>query len=474
MKAFVPTLLICITAAAHGAQSAPAKTAHSPVAADPISDPPDRPGAVTLDLYQNGFAYVRDERRLAIDAGHRTLELSGLPHGLDVTSLRATATGRTRVLATAWRPAPTSRAELLERWLGQRITLAPRAGVTASERTGTLIGVTGGEPVVQTAAGVELGGPDAPWRLVLPAKANPARAGLALTLEHEGSDQPQLTLSYLTPGLSWQADYRLAVSGDTATLSGYASLRNDTDVGYPHAHVALVAGDVHGTDNGGAPAAFQAQRAEKFAAAAPEPMGSWHVYPLGEPTGLPAGEVRRVPLLTRNGLAVHRQFVATGVGTQVSPRTSPAAGQAEPVAVRLDVDTAGDDAVPLPAGVVRVTEKDARGRPRFAGSDRITHTPAGRPFTVELGSAFDLTALRRQTDFQRLDERRFEAAWEITLHNAGERPADVRLVEQMSGDWTLIADGGEWKRRDANSLVRDVSLPPGRERTVGYRVRVTR
>src|SRR3546814_4446128 len=49
----------------------------------------------------------------------------------------------------------------------------------------------------------------------------------------------------------------------------------------------------------------------------------------------------------------------------------------------------------------------------FVGEDAIQHTPKGENVKLTLGQAFDVTARPKQTDFVRLSDRSFEAAYEI-------------------------------------------------------------
>ena len=44
----------------------------------------------------------------------------------------------------------------------------------------------------------------------------------------------------------------------------------------------------------------------------------------------------------------------------------------------------------LPAGVVRVYQRDARGNPQFVGEHRIGHTPMGSSLSLATGEAFDV------------------------------------------------------------------------------------
>src|SRR6201999_1792832 len=59
--------------------------------------------------------------------------------------------------------------------------------------------------------------------------------------------------------------------------------------------------------------------------------------------------------------------------------------------------------MPLPAGNLRVYQKDSKGGVLFIGEDRIDHTPKDELVTVHIGNAFDIVSERKQTDYKRID-----------------------------------------------------------------------
>ena len=131
--------------------------------------------------------------------------------------------------------------------------------------------------------------------------------------------------------------------------------------------------------------------------------------------------------------------------------------------------------VPLPAGVVRVYERRG-GEPIFIGADRIGHTPKGAKVALRMGTAFDVTAKRRQTDYRRrgLSKNSFEAAFEITLRNAGQAPVSVVVRDRIPGDWTIVDETRPHKKADASHAQWRVVVPAGGKTMLAYRVRVQR
>ncbi|NIQ14501.1 MAG: DUF4139 domain-containing protein, partial [Candidatus Dadabacteria bacterium] len=87
--------------------------------------------------------------------------------------------------------------------------------------------------------------------------------------------------------------------------------------------------------------------------------------------------------------------------------------------------------LPLPKGIVRVYKKDKAGNAQFVGEDRIDHTPKKEEIRLKLGEAFDITANKKQTDFNKRSafgkySYAFESAYQIELKNA--KPEPVKVV----------------------------------------------
>ena len=61
--------------------------------------------------------------------------------------------------------------------------------------------------------------------------------------------------------------------------------------------------------------------------------------------------------------------------------------------------------IPLPAGNLRVYQKDSKGGVLFVGEDRIDHTPKDEFLNVKIGNAFDIVSERKQTDSRRSGSR---------------------------------------------------------------------
>ena len=73
--------------------------------------------------------------------------------------------------------------------------------------------------------------------------------------------------------------------------------------------------------------------------------------------------------------------------------------------------------MPLPKGTLRVYKADGDGSLQFIGEDRIDHTPKDEMVKIKMGDAFDVVAERKQTDWRKIADNLYEAAFEISLRN---------------------------------------------------------
>ncbi|HCO44491.1 MAG TPA: DUF4139 domain-containing protein, partial [Gammaproteobacteria bacterium] len=154
-------------------------------------------------------------------------------------------------------------------------------------------------------------------------------------------------------------------------------------------------------------------------------------------------------------------------------------GRSLKVAVLLKLRNAKADGLglPLPAGVVRVYQRDSAGGTQFVGEDRIDHTPENESAELTLGQAFDVTARKTQTDFRVLstgkDERRqYESAYRIEIKNAKKAAVTVTVLEPIAGDWRMIDSSLAHEKVAAHTARWRVTVPAGGSQTLTYRVRV--
>ena len=127
--------------------------------------------------------------------------------------------------------------------------------------------------------------------------------------------------------------------------------------------------------------------------------------------------------------------------------------------------------MPLPAGSLRVYQKDSKGGILFIGEDRIEHTPKDETVTVHIGNAFDVVAERKQTDFKKIDTHVWEMEFEITLRNHKDSPITVEVNEPIGGDWEMLSSSYKFTKTAAFAAQFKVPVEKNATSVLKYRIR---
>jgi hypothetical protein len=110
----------------------------------------------------------------------------------------------------------------------------------------------------------------------------------------------------------------------------------------------------------------------------------------------------------------------------------------------------------LPAGTIRVYQRDARGNPQFVGEHRIGHTPMGSDIGLATGQAFDVKVRPVVEERTKLGDSRWRTRMRYSVTNAGPKPitvdvvqsglwGDVRITQESMKSDRLSADDARWR-----------------------------
>ena len=457
--------------------------APSPAASELVSTSADQV-AVAVTIYNRDLALIRDTREVRLAPGRQLLAFREVSARMQPQTALLTAPGL-QVLEQDFEYDLLSSESLLEKYVGREVMLVKTHPTTGEERLekAVVLSVDGGV-VLRVGDHIESG---VPGRLVYPdvPKDLHDRPTLTMLVDNQGTRSQQLVLSYLTGGLSWQADYVAELSADDTSidLSGWVSLKNESGVSYRDAELKLVAGDVHRVSSQG-----QERRkggrlvvAEDFlpaAAMAEESMFEYQLYSLARPITIRHKQSKQVALMHAAAVQVRKEFVLQGREHYYRSRVG-TVGRKMKVGVFVELKNSRQAGLgqPIPAGVVRVYKKDGSGRLQFVGEDRIGHSPENDTIRLRLGNAFEVTAERRQLDFKKLAgfsryNYVFESAFEIELKNGKEEAVQVRVAEPVPGDWQIIEESAAHQKETSGIAVWQLQVAPKSSTILTYRVQV--
>lgn len=461
-----------------------------------------QPGQLSPEALRNygpalpGYALVRDRRPLSIGQGRSELRFSDVAERIDPTTVSfasLTDPDGTRVLEQNYQFDLVDGQKLLNRYIGEEITVDQVQGNAVERIRGRLLSATNGLILMKESGEV----------LTLTHYANvqfPALPGGLITkptlvwlVDAKKGGKHDAQVSYQTQGMTWWSDYNVILSGTEndcrMDFSAWVTLVNQSGASFPAAELKLVAGEVNRAP-AAAPAAPQMAKTMVMESAVAdegfqeESLFEYHLYKLGRRSDLPQNSTKQLELFPAIvGAKCRRELVFTASELPYrwwGPLTDQGynATREGKVGAYLEFDNkeANGMGMPLPAGRVRVNQAAKDGSLEFIGEDLIKHTPRNELVRVKLGESFDVVGDRKQTDF-RIDTTRkwIEESFEVTVRNRKQVATTVVVREYLYrwSQWSVTASNREYNKRDAATIDFPLTIEADGEATVKYTVRYT-
>jgi len=443
---------------------------------------------VAITIYNENLALVKDVRQIKLISGLNRLAWRDVsaqirPETAILRSLNLSS--EFRLIEQNFDFDLLTPTKLLEKYRGQEIAVVrtnPASGVETKE-TATVLATNKGV-VLKFSDRIET---DIAGRLVFPRVPDNLRdkPTLLLSLQNSAKETHDFELSYLTSGLSWHADYVVSLNekDNALDLNGLVTLTNQSGAAYRDAQLQLVAGDVNQVQPALGRSAKMLEMATMAMADAPqmkqESFFDYHLYTLQHPTTLSENQTKQVALMSAVNVPLMKEYLLQGADYYYSGQYD-MIEQKKSIDVYINFLNKGKGlGIPLPKGVIRVYKKDLAGNSQFVGEDQIEHTPNNDLIRLKLGSAFDITANKLQTDFQQISANTqnqagvFESAYKITIKNAKKEPVTVQIQEPVPGDWKILSESLPHEKKAARLIEWKIPIAAEGEAVLTYRVRIT-
>ena len=459
-------------------REAPRETAGGPSTS--LNDQSD----LSVTVYNSNIALVRDVRNLSLPSGVFRLKLMDIAATINPATVHFRSLNepdKLGVLEQNYEYDLLEPAKLLHKYVGKEVTLVRSYmdnGTTKREEIKATLLADNNGPVWKIGNDIVTGGYAESYRFPeVPANLFD-RPTLLMSLENSGSRKQQIEASYLAGNLSWNSDYVLTVGREdkAADLDGWVTLINNSGTAFRNARLQLVAGDLNRIQP--APASMQARdmvmakaaRAEQFAQ---ENFSEYHLYTLGRKTSVEDKETKQISLLEGSGVPVEKRFVINGQNFYYHNQQNPGTPIKDNVMVfyKFKNEEKSGLGMPMPAGNVRVYQKDSKGNILFVGEDRIDHTPKDEALNIHIGNAFDVISERKQTDYKRIDTHLWEMEFEITLRNHKDSPISVEVNEPIGGDWEMLTSSYKYTKTAAWAAQFNVPVAANGTSLLKYRIR---
>jgi len=440
---------------------------------------------LAVTVYNSNIALVRDVRQVALPPGTFRLKFMDIAATVNPATVHfrsLTDPAKLGVIEQNYEYDLLEPAKLLHKYVGKEVTLIRSSmdnGTTKREEVkATLLSDNNGQvwkignDIVTGMYGEGYRFPEVPANLY-------DRPTLLMSLENSGARKQQIEASYLATNLSWNADYVLTVARDdkAADLDGWVTIANNSGTAFHNAKLQLVAGDLNRIPQGAVAGVVANREMLMTKAAAPqfqqEAFSEYHLYSLGRRTSVEDKETKQISLLQGSGVPVNKVFVVNGQSYYYRNQQNPGSPLKDPVMVyyKFKNEEKAGLGIPLPAGNVRVYQKDSKGGLLFVGEDRIDHTPKDENVTIHIGNAFDVVAEHKQTDYKRIDTHTWEMEYEVTLRNHKDSAVTVEVNEPIGGDWEMLSSNYKFTKTAAFAAQFVVPVEKDGTAVIKYRIR---
>jgi len=441
---------------------------------------------LAVTVYNSNIALIRDVRQLQLPSGEfrlKFVDIAATVNPVTVHFRSLNEPDKLSVVEQNYEYDLLDPAKLLNKYVGKEVTLTRTYldnNTTKHEDVKATLLANNNGPVWKIGNDIVTGFqadsirfPEVPGNLY-------DHPTLLMSLTNSGARKQTVEASYLAGNLSWNADYVLTVGRDdkAADLDGWVTVVNNSGTAFHNAKLQLVAGDLNRL-----PEPMRMKAAVVMAAPmnsvadkqfAQENFSEYHLYSLGRRTSVENNESKQISLLQGSGIAIEKLFVVNGQNFYYRNAQNPGQPIKDPVQVfyKFKNETKNSLGLPLPAGNIRVYQKDSKGGLLFIGEDHIDHTPKDENITVKIGNAFDIVSERKQTDFKKVADHVYEMAYQITIRNHKDTPVTVEVNEPIGGDWEMLSSSFDAKKTDAFAAQFLVPVKPNGDATLTYRVRV--
>jgi hypothetical protein len=480
------------------AQAETAITIYSKAQAGAISPEQYRPVAGQPAYYQNqsvpGYAMVRDVREVDLPGKKTILKFQDVAAQIDPTTVQfrsLTDPSGTKVVEQNFQFDLVSRDKLMQKFIDKQVTVERKIGDKLEEISGTLLSVDGGLTLKMADGSIrttndygDVKFPDLPGGLI-------TKPTLVWEIYTQKIGKHKAEVAYQTDGITWWADYNLTyregknANAGMVDFGSWVSIINQSGASYNDAKLKLMAGDVQrvqpqNATYDSAPRQLKMEMAESAPAFVEKAFFEYHLYTLNRPATLPQNSTKQLELIpAAKDVPVEKIYVFENGSpwygyANYDQSFGAQAGAKIGVYLKLENIEKNGLGVPLPAGRVRVNQRDDDGSLEFIGEDIIEHIAAKEDVLIKLGNAFDVVGERKQIDYQADSTRQFvEEEYEIKLRNRKKQAVEIVVQENLGrgNSWEVLSSSQKWTKENSNKIQFKISLKPDAEQVVKYRVK---
>lgn len=428
----------------------------------------------SLTIYKDGFGLVKQPVSWNVNKGNSTVQYDRLANGMFADSpfldLQNAEVHAQRLSQNIF-----SSSNLYHKNLGQKIELKLTGEKSIS---GTLLEYNSSQITIQTKSDIKTyyrNNIDFISVKNIDGQTPQLRPFLSWEIFAKNSGMTKGTLIYLSSGFDWNAKYRMIMldESNNATLIPEAFIKNNSDLSFSKLSLQLVEGNLNRVHHEQVAKSLQrsgnmmayAEADMGYAAPVPqrENLGDYYIYTIPNKLDIGGKESITVRLYDSKEISFKKTYLFENYEQ---------AQREEPLTVELKIDNTEENNLnlPLPQGTIELYQTMKNGKIEFVGEDRLKQIPKGATAKLIAGRAFDVVGKRKVLNYDR-QRKSEEASIEIKITNTKDQDANVKIIENISGEWVVRDESTMYMKEDASTIYFPITVPANDETLVTYTYR---
>jgi len=383
-------------------------------------------GEDSLIIYNGNVGLVHEQRDLTLLSEEKTIVYEGVASSIEIDSVNVLLPEGIQLKSQQYRFDKLTQNKLLEAHIGKSI----QASVPKDEQNFKIINATllsfentkaliqGNDGNIMSVHVDALIFREIPKELI-------TKASLVWNVETSRNVNAAMELDYLINNISWQSNYILNISQDTASLDGWISIENRSGKAYENTNLHVLAGEI----NRAAQAPIQLKQARAMAMedalhVAHQAHEGYHFYTVSFKVNLANNEKTQLKFIHKTNIPLQRKYSA------ILANPSDFNGYSEHSMTQFVTLNPLD--IALPKGVVRSYSKLGASN-ILLGESNLEHIPKESPIHLEIGKSFDLS-VTQSIDARDDDKHRFDATIKYTLKNNSDEAKTFELLIPFNKD----------------------------------------
>jgi len=260
----------------------------------------------------------------------------------------------------------------------------------------------------------------------------------------------QLELDYLINDISWKSDYVLSINENTADLSAWITLNNNSGKAFKDVDLKVLAGEISREKTVSQRPDYMYQRAkamqmEAMPAVQEVSHEGYHIYTIPFRVDIADKEKTQIKFIDEKAIKIQRRY-----DVHLSAPQWLKAEKKHKVNQYIEFK---DLSKALPQGIIR-TYSSLEGSTVLLGINTIYHTPKKEKVSLKIGKNFDLL-VKESTLSKNETKTHYEAEVKYTLTNRSNKAITLELLVpfvQYSALESVIKSDVKYEFKDGNTV----------------------